>query len=97
MAVQQNRKVFLDALRSGLYPKGPIETDNKGRPLDHNASGYCAVGLAHTLFNDGTGSPLPMRKALGLKPIQFTHIQQEWNDSLLTFPEIADLIEAEMF
>ncbi len=38
-----------------------------------------------------------MKKALGLKGRQFTKIQQEWNDSPLTFPEIADLIEQEMF
>ncbi len=38
-----------------------------------------------------------MREALGLSPKQFTHIQQDWNDSDLTFPQIADLIETEMF
>ena len=95
--VQQNRDGFLGALRSGDYLKGPTETDEKGRPLDPQASGYCVAGLAYNLFGDGTGSPLPMRKALGLKPLQFTHMQQDWNDSDLTFPEIANLIEIEMF
>ena len=97
--VERNRRFFLGALRSGLYTKGPIETDSKGRPVDPNAEGYCVVGLAHNLFLDPAhvGSPLPMRKALGLTPAQFTKIQQDWNDSPLTFPQIADLIEREMF
>ena len=97
--VRNNRVTFLQALRSGLFPKGPIETDIRGRPLDPNAQGYCAVGLAYDLFHDNKrpGSPLPMREALALTPQQFTHIQQEWNDSPLTFSEIADLIEEEMF
>ena len=64
-----------------------------------NATGYCAVGLAHTLFCDGTsfGHMATLVKALGLKPTQFRHIQQVWNDSPLTFPEIADRIQTEMF
>ncbi len=37
------------------------------------------------------------REALGLSPKQFTKIQQEWNDSELTFSDIANLIESEMF
>jgi len=94
-----NRQLFLNALRSGDYQKGPTETDKKGHPLDPNATGYCAVGLAFTLFNDPKkpGSPLPMRKALGLSAKQFTHIQQKWNDSKLSFHEIANLIQTEMF
>ncbi len=51
--VQKNRAIFLEALRSGLCPKGPIETDSRGRPADTEADGWCAVGLAHTLFSDG--------------------------------------------
>ncbi len=100
MSISQNRVIFLNALRSGLYLKGPTETDEKGHPLDPNAVGYCAVGLAYDLFIDETkpeGSPLPIRKALGLSAQQFTYIQQEWNDSELTFPEIADLVESKMF
>jgi len=97
--VQKNRALFLECLRSGRYVKGPIETDSRGRPIDPNAEGYCAVALAHTLFlnNEKPDSPIPMRKALNLTPQQFTHIQQEWNDSELTFGEIADLVEREMF
>ncbi len=99
MAVKTNRALFLDALRSGDYPKGPIETDDHGTPLDPNATGYCAVGLAHTLFvnDDIPGSHDKIRKALNLSTVQLRHIQQVWNDSPLTFPEIADLIEREMW
>lgn len=96
--VQANRVIFLTALRSGQYPKGPIEYDSTGKPSP-DATGYCAVGLAHTLFCADTsfGHLATMKKALGLKSVQFTQIQQEWNDSPLTFPEIADLIESQMF
>ena len=50
--VEANRAIFLWALRSGLFPKGPIETDSKGHPADPEASGFCAVGLAYELFHD---------------------------------------------
>ncbi len=98
-AIKQNRATFLTALRSGQYKKGPIEADLEGRPIDPDAEGYCAVGLAHTLFYDDERphSPIPMREALGLSPKQITKIQQEWNDSKLSFSDIANLIESEMF
>lgn len=95
---QENRDLFLNALRSGQYLKGTIESDSRGKPPS-DSIGYCAVGLAHILFCGDTslGHLATMKKALGLKAYQFTQIQQEWNDSPLTFPEIADLIETEMF
>ena len=98
MTVAENRQRFLSALRSGAYVKGPIETDDRGRPADPDATGFCAVGLAHTLFvdDDLPGSLSKMCAALGLTAVQFRQIQQEWNDSELTFPEIADLIESRM-
>ncbi len=98
MGVQQNREIFLSALRSGEYLKGPIETDSRGKP-PQDATGYCAVGLAHVLFcgDSSLGHLATMKKALGLKSWQFTKIQQEWNDSPRTFLEIADLIETQMF
>lgn len=93
-SVQENRAILLDALRSGEYPKGPIVDDDQGRPIDPGASGYCVVGLAYNLF----GESIPtMRKALGLRRDQFRKMQQDWNDSPLTFPEIADRIETLMF
>lgn len=98
MQVMANRKLFLTALRSGEYSKGPIETDDRGRPLDPNAEGWCAIGLAFTLFCDEQkGSKQKMVEALGITSKQLTYIQQRWNDSSLTFPEIAELIETHMF
>ncbi len=98
MNVSKNRALFLSALRSEEYPKGPIETDDRGRPLDPNAEGWCAVGLAFTLFcEEQKGSHKRMGEALKLTSSQLTHIQQDWNDTDLTFPEIADLIERKMF
>ena len=38
-----------------------------------------------------------MMDNLGLTSQQLTYIQQVWNDSPLTFPEIGDLIESQMF
>ena len=93
----QARKIFLAALRSGEYPKGTIVTDEQGRPLFDNPSepGWCVVGLAHTLFSDPLrpASMVPVRQALGVSRQFFTHVQHVWNDSALTFSEIADLIE----
>ena len=96
--LNHNRQLFLMALRSGDYLKGPIENDAMGRPIDLNAEGWCAVGLAFTIFcEEQKGSHKILRDALGLTGAQLTHIQQEWNDSPLTFPEIADLIADQMF
>ena len=91
MSVVKNRELFLSALRSGDYSKGPIETDENGRPLDPNAERYCAVGLAYELFHDEKKpwSPLPVRAALALSPRELAVIQQEWNDSELTFRWVA--------
>ena len=93
-----NREIFLIALRSGEYPKGTTVTDSEGRPIirgEHD-KGFCAVGLMDTLFNPGYTSK-GRRDALHLTQPQIRKIQQEWNDSPLTFPQIADLIEWEMF
>lgn len=70
-----------------------------GRPLDPEATGWCAVGLAYTLFCDNVkvGWHKVTMYALNLSSKQLTYIQQEWNDSPRTFPEIANLIESEMF
>ena len=96
--IQQNRRIFIDALRSGEYPKcSTFEFDSKGRPPTE-ATGYCTLGLAYTFFGGNTPfGQLAMRKALNLQQWQFIKIQEEWNNSPLTFPEIADLIEQEMF
>ena len=93
-----NRQIFLEALRSGKYPKGTIRTNENGQPIISTPSdqGFCAVGLMDSLFNPEFTSQ-GRRDALGLKQVQITKIQQQWNDSDLTFPQIADLIEWEMF
>lgn len=97
--VTQNRILFLAALRSGYFLKGPIETDDRGRPLDPDAEGFCAVGLADYLFRDPArpGSPFVIREALGITAKQKARIQQEWNDTTLSFPEIANLVETFIF
>jgi len=91
--VERNRDIFLFALRSGEYPKcSTFEFDSQGRP-PASATGYCTLGLAYTLFG-----PMPaMQRLLALQKWQFIKIQEEWNNSPLTFPEIANLIESEMF
>lgn len=95
--IKINRETFLTALRSGEYEKGPIEDDGYGKPPD-GATGYCAVGLAYVLFHDEArpGALSYTRTALGFTRKDFTKIQKEWNDSVLTFVEIADLIQAEI-
>ncbi len=92
MTVEANRVSFLAALRSGTYLKGPIEIDAQGRPRDRSQPGYCVDGLAYCLF--GTGTVKSARLALGVSPAEFAHWQQVWNDSELTFCQIADHIEA---
>lgn len=98
MEVAENRIEFLDALRSGEYLKcDNFEYDSQGRPPPE-ATGYCTLGLAYTLFGGSTPfGQQAMRNALNLKTWQFVKIQEEWNNSPLTFPEIADRIEEEMF
>lgn len=93
--VQQNRCVFLDALRSGKYPKGPFVKGQDEPPP--GAEGFCAIGLPYTLILDNKGPVMALTGALGLTRQQISKIQNEWNDSELTFSQIADLIESEMF
>ena len=92
--IKSNRTLFLKAMRSGEYQKGTIITDNRGRPIieSEEDEGYCAVGLMYNLFH-----PVDRRKALNITQAQCSKIQNEWNDSSLTFSEIADLIENQMF
>ena len=96
-SVKENRSIFLAALRSGVYPKGPY-IKNQDKPPE-GATGFCAVGLAYTLFLDGEDVQLTKRfkEVLNLSQKQLAFIQNEWNDSPLTFPEIADKIELDMF
>lgn len=92
--VKCNRAIFLAAMRSGKYQKGTVISDDKGRPIIESEAdeGYCVVGLMYSLFH-----PTDRRKALNITQPQCSKIQHEWNDSALTFTEIADLIENQMF
>ena len=77
MLVKANRTMFLEALRSGVYPKcSTFEFDSEGRPPP-NATGYCTLGLACTLFGGNTPSQPAVRKALDLQHWQFVKIQEE--------------------
>lgn len=93
--VENNRRTFLEALRSGDYPKGPFVSGQDAPPPE--ATGFCAVGLPYTLLLNNKGPVMALRRVLGLTRAQISKIQNEWNDSPLSFREIADLIEKEMF
>ncbi len=95
LLVRQNRQIFLEALRSGQYTKGPFIVGEAAPP--QGAIGYCAVGLPYTLFLNNQGPVMALRGILGLTRFQISKIQNEWNDSPLSFSEIADRIESEMF
>jgi hypothetical protein len=90
-----NRARFLDLLRCGDYPKGPFVKGQDKPP--EGAVGYCAVGLPYTVLCGNQGPVTDLCKKLALTPKQLSRIQNEWNDSPLTFPEIADRIEHEFF
>jgi hypothetical protein len=89
--VANNRNLFLNALRSGKYAKGPFVAGQDKPPP--GASGFCAVGLPYTLLLHNKGPVQGLRKVLGVTSKDLWTIQNEWNDSDLTFPQIADLIE----
>lgn len=93
--VAENRKVFLDALRSGKFKKGEFVVGQDLPP--QGADGFCAVGLPYTLLLDNKGPVQGLRKVLGVTKQDLWQIQNEWNDSDLSFPQIADLIEHRIF
>lgn len=94
--VNKNRRKFLLALRSGKYIKGGATSDKKGKPVVV-LDGYCACAIMiHEL------SPVEFnykfaREALGITGKDCAYIQTQLNDTPLTFPEIADRIENEVF
>ena len=102
MNIEANRAFFLSELRSGKYVKGTIVSDETtGKPvfLDGNYEGSCACAVMHDLFFDyeGTQSSRNYLRALDLTPIECRYIQRDLNDTSLTFNEIADKIESEVF
>ena len=94
MSVEANRLAYLEALRSGRYRKGTTHSDERGRPVVDSVfdEGWCACALMFDLFNGRD-----YLKALGLTTKQCAFIQQELNDTDLTFAQIADRIESEVF
>ena len=99
--VEANRSAFLVALRSGDYKKGTTRSDERGRPVVEGEAdeGHCACALMHDLFfeYDGVESARNYLRALDLTPAQCRFIQRDLNDTPLTFDEIADRIEREVF
>ena len=94
--IEANRAVYLTALRSGDYIKGAyIVGQDKPPPY---ADGFCAIGLPYTLFSNNKGViTKELWRTLRLTKEDMYLIQNEWNDSELTFPQIADLIEHLIF
>lgn len=93
--IEKNRGIFLDALRSGEYEKGTFVPGQSAPPK--GAKGFCAVGLPSHLFGIYKNIVNGMWFTLGLRQKDLDRIQNEWNDSSLTFPQIADLIENQIF
>jgi hypothetical protein len=94
--IDKNRHKFLSALRSGKYTKGVATSDSQGKPVVV-IDGYCACAvMIHEL------SPVKLnyrlaREALGITGKDCAYIQTQLNDTPLTFPQIADRIENEVF
>lgn len=60
--------------------------------------GYCACAIMCHLFDpDGASSTTKARQALGITGQDCRYIQHDLNDTPLTFPQIADLIEVRIF
>ena len=100
LSVDRNRKKFLKVLRSGKYKKGIATSDKKtGRPIV-KLEGYCVCAVMVHEFGGmekGTGAYKIARDALGINGKDCSYIQTQLNDTKLTFPQIADRIENEIF
>ena len=99
--IENNRTVFLNELRYGGYKKGTIRSDKKGKPIiksKEDDDGSCACGIMMHLFDPlGTTSTTKARRALGITGQHCYYIQNVLNDSPLSFPEIAERIERDIF
>lgn len=99
--IEKNRKLYLAELRSGKYKKGTILSDAKGRPIINSkadAEGSCACAIMLHLFDStATTSTMKSRMAIGITGKQCQYIQEVLNDSDLTFEQIADRIEVDVF
>lgn len=99
--IKKNRQIFLSELRSGRYKKGCIKSDEKGKPIIasiQDDDGMCACAIMIHLFPKEGKPNFPFAKdSLGIKSPDCRYIQQDLNDTDLTFPQIADRIEREIF
>ncbi len=101
--VEINRAAFLNELRTGDNKKGTIKSDEKGYPVFEKPGdddGRCACAIMGRMFgltNKGKISLPQAAKALGISNKACGYIQREINDTLLTFPEMADVIEIDVF
>jgi hypothetical protein len=102
-AIELNRFDFLNELRTGNHKKGTIKSDEKGHPIiekPEDADGACACAIMGMMFGQTESGKISLpqaAKALGIDSKQCRYIQQELNDTSLTFPEIADCIERDVF
>ena len=87
MDVSQNRAMFIKALRSGTYEKGPTLPDENG---SCSGSGYCVCGLGYSLLG------LQWRSKLGISARDCSAIIK-CNDGVKSFPEIAETLVAHDF
>lgn len=99
--IDKNRQKYLYSLRNDKWHKGTILSDVNGRPIINTKSddnGFCACAIMIELFQkDGKPNFKFARKELGITAVNCTFIQRELNDTKLSFPEIADRIESEIF
>ena len=105
--IRENRAAFLHSLRTGPHKKGAMKSDENGRPIfktEIEREGGCACGIMCEMFGSRTRSngssylsPAAAQEALGLTYHDCYFIQTQISDTPLTFPEIADRIEAEVF
>ena len=86
--VALNRKMFIEALRSGRYEKGPTLPDDRGRIT--GGSGYCVCGLGYSLLGRN------WKSRLGISARDCTAIIKS-NDGPLSFAEIAKELAAHDF
>lgn len=94
--IPANRNKFLQVLRSGEYTKGIATSDKKtGKPIVE-IEGYCTCAVMIHEFSKRFNYK-EAREALGLTGEDCAYIQTQLNDTDLTFPEIADRIEKEVF
>ncbi len=99
--IELNRNKFLMILRSGVYKKGTIRSDKNGHPIikskkDDNGHCVCAIMIAE-FGNPTDNSTVNARKALGLTVKDCRFIQEELNDTHMSFKGIAGYIETLIF